>query len=529
MKQLLLVFACVLSIALADTQWAVNDPNHYVQHQHSVDAAKQKAGFHGTHGSLQQVPSHGNLVGSSSLCETLCEGGASEVESLGGGVSGVGLLYPSAVGGSGFSQHDYSSSSSSTASGGGGTIVLPGTTGGSSNIHSSSSHITENVAGGVPFVTVPSGGGSESFQHFEQAVSSSNQPSGAVVIPLASSGGTSGHYVHHEQSSSSNVNPTVAVVPTIVGGGSSSNYVNEQQITASNLQPSIAVIPTPSNVNFHQHHLHHQQLQQHPSPVVVQYPTVTGGSSHYHKEFESHSQDNAAPTVVTFTPAGGQSSHVYKKKVVVNQGGGGGAIVAPIVSYPAGSSSSYIHSSSSQGSGSSGLGGGVALINPVSTGSGFTHGSLIDTGFNSNPVVPVFSNAALLDSRFSGSLGSFGSHNSLNSLMDESKRLAFLQSQNLHASNSFTGSSTAGASHAANTGAVQFVQPSTYGGTKSWEKSSKWASQSEYDQTGTTKSNSFLTTAEGEEQNQNGKLSGYKAATTTVENDGKTSTYSVYT
>ncbi|CAG9797964.1 unnamed protein product [Chironomus riparius] len=64
---------------------------------------------------------------------------------------------------------------------------------------------------------------------------------------------------------------------------------------------------------------------------------------------------------------------------------------------------------------------------------------------------------------------------------------------------------------------------------KSWQKQSKWASGSEYDSEGKIKSHSMLSTAEAEKHNINGAETGYKAATTTLENDGKVSTYSIHT
>jgi len=73
------------------------------------------------------------------------------------------------------------------------------------------------------------------------------------------------------------------------------------------------------------------------------------------------------------------------------------------------------------------------------------------------------------------------------------------------------------------------ILPSSGGHTKSWEKSSKWSSNSAYDQSGQTKTNSYLSTAEGEDQTVNGKTTGFRAATTTVEDDGKRSTYSIHT
>lgn len=52
---------------------------------------------------------------------------------------------------------------------------------------------------------------------------------------------------------------------------------------------------------------------------------------------------------------------------------------------------------------------------------------------------------------------------------------------------------------------------------------------SEYGPDGKPKTYSTLSTGEGEKYNINGAETGYKAATTTLENDGKVSTYSIHT
>lgn len=64
---------------------------------------------------------------------------------------------------------------------------------------------------------------------------------------------------------------------------------------------------------------------------------------------------------------------------------------------------------------------------------------------------------------------------------------------------------------------------------QSWQKQSKWGSGSEYGTDGQPKTYSHLTTAESEKHKINGHEEGYKAATTTLENDGKVSTYSIRT
>jgi len=110
--------------------------------------------------------------------------------------------------------------------------------------------------------------------------------------------------------------------------------------------------------------------------------------------------------------------------------------------------------------------------------------------------------------------------------MSESERLAQLQAQSGGGVGSQRGSSTVGS---IGTNANLVNGNAGYGKVKSWETSSKWGSQSEFDHTGKTKSSSYLLTGEGEDETLNGKTSSYKAATATLEQDGKRSTYSIHT
>lgn len=51
----------------------------------------------------------------------------------------------------------------------------------------------------------------------------------------------------------------------------------------------------------------------------------------------------------------------------------------------------------------------------------------------------------------------------------------------------------------------------------------------QFDASGKPRTYGHLSTAESESQTVNGKTSGYKAATTTLDDDGKISTYSIHT
>lgn len=50
----------------------------------------------------------------------------------------------------------------------------------------------------------------------------------------------------------------------------------------------------------------------------------------------------------------------------------------------------------------------------------------------------------------------------------------------------------------------------------------------QFDQNGQTKTKGYLTTAEGADETINGKTTGFRAATTSVQDDGKVSIFSVH-
>ncbi|XP_052896941.1 uncharacterized protein LOC128303897 [Anopheles moucheti] len=128
-----------------------------------------------------------------------------------------------------------------------------------------------------------------------------------------------------------------------------------------------------------------------------------------------------------------------------------------------------------------------------------------------------------------GRAGGYGADTDLRDIMSESESLARMQAQNVH-NGAVTGSGTfdtdtrfGGESDSLGT------MPGGFQRTKSWSSSSKWASEQRYGEDGKPKTSSMLSTAESERHNINGKTTGYKAATTTVEDDGKVSTYSLHT
>lgn len=165
-------------------------------------------------------------------------------------------------------------------------------------------------------------------------------------------------------------------------------------------------------------------------------------------------------------------------------------------------------------------------------------------------------NSAHLSTRFGSGVASANSDD-LMQYMSESERLARIQQQQIAASArgsqavssvdeanrrtvnsaqhldaaaaSFVGSSNLRNRLNSELDTVETIPTGGYQRVKSWQKQSKWASGSEYDDSGKIKSHSMLSTAESEKHNVNGEEAGYKAATTTLENDGKVSTYSIHT
>uniref|UniRef100_A0A2M4BFT1 Putative cell wall protein awa1 n=1 Tax=Anopheles marajoara TaxID=58244 RepID=A0A2M4BFT1_9DIPT len=126
-----------------------------------------------------------------------------------------------------------------------------------------------------------------------------------------------------------------------------------------------------------------------------------------------------------------------------------------------------------------------------------------------------------------GSASGLGANADLEGIMSETELLAREQAQNVH-NGAVTGSGTIDLeAHRDEDGLGRL--PGGFQKTKSWSSQSKWASEQRYGSDGKPKTFSMLSTAESEKHNINGKTTGYKAATTTLEDDGKVSTYSLHT
>uniref|UniRef100_A0A2M3Z3R4 Cell wall protein awa1 n=1 Tax=Anopheles braziliensis TaxID=58242 RepID=A0A2M3Z3R4_9DIPT len=126
-----------------------------------------------------------------------------------------------------------------------------------------------------------------------------------------------------------------------------------------------------------------------------------------------------------------------------------------------------------------------------------------------------------------GSATGLGANADLEGIMSETELLAREQAQNVH-NGAVTGSGTIDLESLRDDDGLSRL-PGGFQKTKSWSSSSKWASEQRYGSDGKPKTYSMLSTAESEKHNINGKTTGYKAATTTLEDDGKVSTYSLHT
>ncbi|KAL1389152.1 hypothetical protein pipiens_003214 [Culex pipiens pipiens] len=168
---------------------------------------------------------------------------------------------------------------------------------------------------------------------------------------------------------------------------------------------------------------------------------------------------------------------------------------------------------------------GAAPIYPVAGGS---KSSYVAGGYSPYPIT----NDALGRQFGAAGIGQLGTHTDLNELMTEAERLAKVQAQNAH-NGAVSGSAAIDTENRFGGGSDDAVSGGTGGSgfqrTKSWSSSSKWASGQKYGDDGKVKSYSSLSTAESEQHNINGKKTGYKAATSTLEDDGKVSTYSLHT
>lgn len=234
----------------------------------------------------------------------------------------------------------------------------------------------------------------------------------------------------------------VPILPA--SAGANSHYTHHVSKVSQQAVPTMITVQPAFGGGSHSVHTESRFGQIKSTPVTpIIYPVLPTGSSHASTFRESHSSNHVAPQVAVYHPAPSTSSH-YSNKYSSSTGNFGGNV--GLLSYPSlGSSSSRFSEDSSSSSGN----------------------------YGSNVGVIGFPSSSQITSRFGSEFGSSGASSNLNQYMSESERLARLQAQNIQSSSGYKASSVA------DFGAVQSVPVSTGGRTKSWEKSSKWASQSE--------------------------------------------------
>ncbi|XP_052865215.1 mucin-21 [Anopheles cruzii] len=288
------------------------------------------------------------------------------------------------------------------------------------------------------------------------------------------------------------------------------------------------------------------------TPTVA--PSLATGSNRYSSqtsEAQRRQTYHSAPGYVQVVPvaggtAGSVASSNYESASEQQRHSSGGYVPVPVqpVSTGGAASSTSRHASSVQeqrsntysnpggyytAAGTGGAGYGSQYSAQSSSSHSNRYSKPGTTGFQHYPITNDE-----LGRRFGASGGNpsgLGADADLHNIMSETESLARVQAQNVH-NGAVAGSGTidtdtrfGGSSADDGLGTM----PGGFKRTKSWSSSSKWASEQRYGDDGKPKTYSMLSTAESEKHNVNGKTTGYKAATTTLEDDGKVSTYSLHT
>uniref|UniRef100_U5EPF6 Putative secreted mucin n=1 Tax=Corethrella appendiculata TaxID=1370023 RepID=U5EPF6_9DIPT len=279
------------------------------------------------------------------------------------------------------------------------------------------------------------------------------------------------------------------------------------------------------------------------SYTSVQYPAGSSSSTHQQSS-SSNREELSSQTGGVYVPINTGSTSVASKysEHEKNEQRSGTSYVVPVAPISTSSSSRYgsrheEHSRTGTNYGQSGVY--TPIIGGASTGSSQHSSSSSASDAYSKHRLSYPITGDQLGQQFGSGLGLSGDKNDLSEFMSESERLARAQSQSVQ-SGTVSGSSVVQNRYSANDNsdvALNTVLSNSntgagaggYQRTKSWASSSKWASGQKYDDEGKIKSYGYLSTAESENHNIDGKTTGYKAATTTLEDDGKVSTYSIHT
>lgn len=292
------------------------------------------------------------------------------------------------------------------------------------------------------------------------------------------------------------------------------------------------------------------------SAVHPIYTYPAGSRSRYASEQKTEhetSRNNVQQPIIVQTPAQSSSSRYTSSSQQSRLENVNQPQYIPVVAAPSSSSSRYVAQSDLYKSNQNSIDrtgtGRVAYAVPLpySTGSSSRYYDQQNQfAAHENDLGQVAQGGSSIDRIGSGGrsasrLGSTvsNSDNGLSHFISESERLAKIQSQTVRGEGSaLVGSAILDTQDDRNSAYNQNyldnqretnVNGSPYRKTKAWESSSKWSSGTAYDDTGKLKSYGSLSTGESEHHNLNGIETGYKAATTTLDDDGKISTYSIHT
>lgn len=268
---------------------------------------------------------------------------------------------------------------------------------------------------------------------------------------------------------------------------------------------------------------------------VVVAPVATSSANRVEKEEHHEEYSRKGSTYVPF--AVNTDSTASKYSAQNEHRSQSGASYAPLAAGASSESHSQRHNSASSSSKYS-----AAQQHASNAGSYFpagtasSHGSRYSASESQNAYsqqraggyspYPITDDA--LGQRFGATGMELNNNNDIGGLMSESERLARLQAKNAY-NGAVSGSSAVDMENRFS-GANDDVSGDVGGGlgsgfqrTKSWSSSSKWAAGQKFGDDGKIKSYSSLSTGESEQHNINGKKTGYKAATTTLEDEDRKS------
>lgn len=432
-----------------------------------------------------------------------------------------------------------------------------------------------------PLVYTSPSFGSERYYHQEER-RTSNAATPLVYSAPAVGSEKFAHHTERRLQQQTSV-PVIQFAPSTSG---SENYIHQtEQRVQSQAVPVLRYTTAPVALDSDRFmHLQESRLQTQPMPAI-HYAAPSSGSERYVVVKEERLQQ--APLPLVLNPSGGHESYVKYKKVTTSatqpqvlatplsssyvqqtsSSANAGSLASsnllgtPNVHFDSNlgavatpySAPSSTFGSSARTTGSSGalFKTGLSGSSNLDSSSGFSTGlssANSDAGtfssqsrFGSN-----FGSESSLNSKFGSSFGadsSLGgnsnllvSSNGLHNYMQEAERLAKLQVQGLNVGGTRTGGSQLTANLESTNAVGGLGGLNTFGGagsggykSKSWEKSSKWSSQSEFGSDGQVKNYKELSTGESEQYDVNGRRTGYKAATTTLDDNGKVSSYSLHT